>query len=237
MIRIDQLIVEKNLAPTRTKAQGMIESGEVFLEGETVKKASLKVSREVNIEVLEKKRYVSRSALKLKHYIDTAGLNVIGRECLDVGASTGGFTEVLLEAGAALVVALDVGKGQLHPSLKESERVISLEEMDIRDYEPQKPFSLVTCDASFIALKHIIPAIHQCASHEIVLLFKPQFEVGKEVKRDRKGVVMDATAIENALLNLLVLTERLNWKLQAKTLAHITGKEGNQEYVLHFFKG
>ena len=153
-----------------------------------------------------------------------------------IGSSTGGFTEVLLEEGAVHVCAVDVGSDQLHPTLLKNPKVESIENTDIRKYDPEKRFDLVVSDVSFISLLHILDDVDRLASRWIILLFKPQFEVGKDVKRDSKGVVQDVDAIARRKEEFEAEAVKLGWELKYQTLSKVQGKEGNQEYLFHFVK-
>jgi len=227
-VRLDHYLVEAGLAETRTKAQQLIRSGAVTVGGSVVIKPSFAVS-EQEVAVTQPLAYVSRAALKLKGFLPSLPFSCVGLECLDIGASTGGFTQVLLEEGAAHVDALDVGTGQLHTTLRSDERVRNLEQTDIRRFAPGQTYDLVTSDVSFISLLHILDDVDRLAGHWIVLLFKPQFEVGREARRDRRGVVTDAAAVEKAMAVFENACEAKGWLLRAKEEAVIAGKEGNSE--------
>ena len=176
---------------SRTKAQLLIKEGYVAVDGYVVDKPSFKAKEDAKIEIFGETRFVSRAARKLKGFLDVHLVTIEGKRCLDVGASTGGFTQILLERGAKSVTALDVGTSQLHETLRNDERVLSVESTDIREFQSKQPFEVVTCDVSFISLHHILSDLERLANGVLILLFKPQFEVGREAKRDRHGVVTD----------------------------------------------
>ena len=156
---------------------------------------------------------------------------------MDIGSSTGGFTQVLLENGVSEVTCVDVGNDQLHPSLRSDPRVSIHENTDIREFSSDTPFELVTCDVAFIPLELVLPSIDRLAQRYMILLFKPQFQVGREVKRDKNGVVKDDKAIGKAMIRFEDTCALLGWKMVAKEVAHISGKEGNQEFCYGFIKG
>jgi len=168
--------------------------------------------------------------------LDELGLDVKGMSALDIGSSTGGFTQVLLEGGVAEVTAVDVGRDQLHTSLKNDERVRSYEGCDIREFKSDKEFDIVVSDVAFISLLYILDVVDRLAKDKIILLFKPQFEVGREAKRDRNGVVTDEKAILNAMIKFEDACALLGWKLILKSPSKLTGKEGNLEYCYFFEK-
>jgi 23S rRNA (cytidine1920-2'-O)/16S rRNA (cytidine1409-2'-O)-methyltransferase len=228
--RLDNYLVEKNLSGSRTKAQTLINDGFVSVNGKTIIKSSYKLDEEDVVKVREHKEYVSRAAFKLSSFLDELNLDVSGKIALDIGASTGGFTQVLLERGVCEVSAVDVGKEQLHESLRSDSRVRSFESCDIRKFESDKKFELVVSDVSFISLLYILDDIERLACGKIILLFKPQFEVGKDAKRDNNGVVLDNKAILQAMLRFEDACKLKGWRLVLKSPSKLTGKEGNLEY-------
>ncbi|OIP55691.1 MAG: TlyA family rRNA (cytidine-2'-O)-methyltransferase [Helicobacteraceae bacterium CG2_30_36_10] len=229
-MRLDNYLVENNLAGSRTKAQAMIKDGFVVINGEVMLKSSLKISKSDEVRVKEHKEYVSRSAHKLASFLDELKIDISAKRALDIGSSTGGFTQVLLEYGVSEVTAVDVGKEQLHESLKNDPRVHSFESCDIRDFKSETQFDLVTSDVAFISLLNILEDIDRLACGNIILLFKPQFEVGREAKRDKNGVVTDDKAILKAMIKFEDTCSIKGWKLKLKSPSKLTGKEGNLEY-------
>ncbi|HEX5328832.1 23S rRNA (cytidine-2'-O)-methyltransferase TlyA [Sulfuricurvum sp.] len=236
-MRLDSYLVENGLVESRTKAQALIKEHAVSVEGKIIDKVSFDVAEGMAVEVADTEIYVSRAAIKLKGFLPHTEWNLNTLRALDIGSSTGGFTQILLENGVESVTCVDVGSDQLHPSLRSDSRVIVHENTDIRSFSAETPFDIVTCDVAFIPLELILESIDKLASNYIVLLFKPQFQVGREVKRDKNGVVKDDKAIGKAMIRLEDACALMGWKLIAKEVAHIAGKEGNQETCYGFVKG
>jgi len=236
-MRLDSYLVENGLVESRNKAQQLIKENAVSVDGKIVDKVSLDIVEGMVVEVADTEMYVSRAAIKLKGFLPYTEWNIKGLRALDIGSSTGGFTQILLENGVASVTCVDVGSDQLHPSLRSDPRVSVYENTDIRTFSSEESFELVTCDVAFIPLELILESIDALASRYIILLFKPQFQVGREVKRDKNGVVKDDKAIGKAMIRFEDTCALLGWKLVAKEVAHISGKEGNQETCYGFVKG
>ncbi len=236
-MRLDEAIVNRGLLKSRNKAKELIKNQKIKVNGKIITKPSFKVSQEDKIELLEDKVYVSRAALKLKNYLDKYNIDFKDKEVLDVGASTGGFSEVSLEKGAKKVVCVDVGSNQLDESLKNNPKIENYENTDFRDFEYDSSFDVIVSDVSFISLLKLIKNIDKHAKDDIILLFKPQFEVGKDAKRDKRGVVVDKEAIKKAKKNFEKECLNLGWKLIRSEESSIKGKEGNTEYIYHFKKG
>jgi 23S rRNA (cytidine1920-2'-O)/16S rRNA (cytidine1409-2'-O)-methyltransferase len=236
-LRADQYIAEKFPEFSRNQIQTLIKNGEILLNGKTLKKSSFKIEDEPEIEFLKKQIYVGRGGDKLALFFDEVEIDISEKTVLDVGASTGGFTEVLLEKGASKVFALDVGTLQLHEKLRNDSRVISIENMDIRNFQTTEKFELITVDVSFISLHSIISDLYRLGNKYLLLLFKPQFEVGKNVKRDSRGVVLDQKAIEKSETEFIEKCEKeFSLKLISKQESKVSGKEGNKEFFLFFQK-
>ncbi len=235
-MRLDNYLVENNLAQSRTKAQTLIKKGYVSVNSKVLLKSAYKLSEGDEVSVQEHENYVSRAAYKLNAFLDELKLDVTSKVALDIGASTGGFTQVLLEAGVKEVSAVDVGRDQLHESLKSDKRVHSFESCDIRKFECERKFDLVVSDVSFISLLYILDDVDRLANDKIILLFKPQFEVGREAKRDKNGVVLDEKAILKAMLKFEDSCKLKGWNLILKSPSKLTGKEGNLEYCYCFEK-
>jgi len=233
-MRLDNYLVEQKLIASRNKAQEIIKNSLVQVNGKIVKKSSFQIGMEDRVEVEEHKEYVSRSAYKLASFLEELDLDVKDKISLDIGSSTGGFTQVLLENGVSEVTAVDVGKEQLHKSIKNNPKVYSYESCDIRKFQTEKKFNLVVSDVSFISLHYILDDVDRLASEDIILLFKPQFEVGKEAKRDNHGVVLDKKIIAVAMAKFENVCRVKNWKLVLKSPSKLTGKEGNLEYCYYF---
>lgn len=180
--------------------------------------------------------YASRAALKLKGFLAEFPLDLSGAKCLDIGAAAGGFTQVLLEKGAKSVVALDIGTNQLDERLKNDKRVQSVEKTDIKSYKSAEKFEFISCDISFISLKNVLCCIDELAKSLILLLFKPQFEVGISAKRDKCGVVKDEKAIFKAQKEFEKECASLGWLLKGFAPSTIKGKEGNVEFFYLYQK-
>jgi len=232
-MRADRLLVERGLFESRAKAQAAIAAGLVIADGVTVRKASDEIAIDAAIDARAAHPYVSRGGVKLAAALDTFGFDPKRRIGLDVGASTGGFTQVLLQRGAARVYAVDVGRAQLHASLRERPDVVSLEQTDIRELKPLKPEpDLVVIDVSFISLKQVLPAALKLAasSAQLIALIKPQFEAGRE--RVRKGVVRDAAVHVAVCDDIAAFVASLGWRVVGLTPSPITGGDGNAEFLL-----
>jgi 23S rRNA (cytidine1920-2'-O)/16S rRNA (cytidine1409-2'-O)-methyltransferase len=234
-LRADRLLVERGLFESRAKAQAAIEAGLVRANGGVVRKASDEIAFEAELTATPAHPYVSRGALKLKAALDHFHFDPAGRICLDVGASTGGFTELLLERGAAKVYAVDVGSRQLHAKLRGDSRVVSLEHADIRNVtaaqlDAQPDF--VCIDVSFIPLKLVLPPVLALAAPaaQLVVLIKPQFEAGPE--HNKKGIVRD-TAVQQAVCrDIEALVASLGCKVVGIIPSPIEGGDGNRESLL-----
>jgi len=228
-MRLDEFLVKRGFVNSRNKAKELIKNKKIKVDGKIVSKASLKVDNP-DIEILEKV-YVSRAAWKLKNYLEKYNISFKNRSVLDVGSSTGGFSEVALEKGAKKVVCVDVGDNQLYPKIKNNPKVEVYENTDIRDFEYDKKFDILVSDVSFISLLKIFDKL-KIFSDEMILLFKPQFEVGKEAKRNKKGVVIDKEAIIKARENFEKYVSK-DFEILRNEKSSIKGKEGNIEYIYH----
>jgi 23S rRNA (cytidine1920-2'-O)/16S rRNA (cytidine1409-2'-O)-methyltransferase len=235
-MRLDRLLVLRGVVSTRSKAQDLIKRGAVLVAGAPALKAGLEVALDEVLHVLETERYVARSAWKLKAALDTFGFAAADRVCLDVGASTGGFTEVLLERGAARVFAVDVGRAQLHGSLKDNPRVVSLESTDARSLTAAMfpaPLDAIACDVSFISLLKVLPAILPLARPGawLAALIKPQFEVGRAAV-GKGGIVKDEAAKERAIASVVAYIEEAGWTVRGTVRSPILGQDGNEETLV-----
>jgi len=236
-MRIDQLLVARGVFDSRARARAAIEAGLVKAHGRTVAKPSEKVAEDAVIEAEAAHRWVGRGALKLEQALDLWPVAVEGRVVLDVGASTGGFTEVCLDRGAARIFAVDVGTGQLHPSVADDPRVINLEKTDARDLTPEiitEAPSLIVCDASFISLLKVLPAALELAVPEadLITLVKPQFEAEGPKAVGKKGVVKDPEAHAAAVARVRDWLEECGWTVREVADSPITGGDGNVEFLL-----
>jgi 23S rRNA (cytidine1920-2'-O)/16S rRNA (cytidine1409-2'-O)-methyltransferase len=233
-MRLDNYLVENGFVESRNKAQNIIKEALVSVNEKVIKKAAFKVEEGDVVTVSAHKSYVSRAAFKLDEFLNETGLDVKERVALDIGASTGGFTQVLLERGVKEVTCVDVGRDQLHNTLRQDSRVDVNEGCDIRKFASEKQFDLVVSDVAFISLLYILDDVQRLATQDIILLFKPQFEVGREAKRDKNGVVLDKKAIANAMIRFEDVCMLKGWRLVKKSPSKLTGKEGNLEYCYHY---
>lgn len=239
-MRLDVALVKLGLVDSRERAKYHITAGEVFVNGKAVIKPSAMVSLSeyIKLESNSYMNFVGRGGLKLEKAINIGGFDLKGAICLDIGASTGGFTDCMLRHGAALVYAVDVGHGQLHPKLASDPRVVNLEGMDIRNSEellrviPPNSADFCSIDVSFISVKkifsHAVPFLK--ASANIVCLIKPQFEAGRE-NIGKNGVVKNPKVHINVIKDLIFFFQSTGFKLQMLTYSPITGGEGNIEYL------
>jgi 23S rRNA (cytidine1920-2'-O)/16S rRNA (cytidine1409-2'-O)-methyltransferase len=209
-------------------------AGRVRVGGETVRAADRRVRPEDRLEVSEPARYVSRGGEKLAPALDAFGVRVEGRVCADVGASTGGFTDVLLQRGAVRVYAVDVGRGLIHWRLRQDSRVVLMERVNARDLESfPEPVSLVTVDVSFIGLEKVLPALGRAApAAELVVLFKPQFQVGRS-EVGKGGVVRDEAVVAAALGRFRDWCGANGLRVLAEAWSSLPGADGNRELLLH----
>src|SRR4051794_34496128 len=232
-MRADRLLVERGLFESRAKAQDAIAAGLVTANGVIVRKAADELDIDAEIDARPAHPYVSRGGVKLAAALDRFGFDPKGRVSLDVGASTGGFTQVLLERGAARVYAVDVGRAQLHASLQQRPEVVSLEETDIRNLPPLDPApDLVVVDVSFISLKQVLPAALKLTRMpaQLIALIKPQFEAGRE--RIKKGVVRDPAVHAELCKDIEAFVASLGCRVVGAVPSPITGGDGNKEFLL-----
>jgi 23S rRNA (cytidine1920-2'-O)/16S rRNA (cytidine1409-2'-O)-methyltransferase len=238
--RADRLLVERGLFESRARAQAAIAAGQVTADGSLIRKPSDQISSVAVIAAAAAHPYVSRGGVKLAAALDAFSLDVVDRVCLDVGSSTGGFTEVLLARGARRVYAVDVGRAQLHLRLRHRAQVTSIEQTDIRNLAPSdlpEPPDLAAIDVSFISLKLVLPHISALLkpSATIVALVKPQFEAGRS--HIKKGIVRDR-ATQAALCDEIarVLTD-LGWRAGGRIPSPIPGGDGNREFFIEAQRG
>jgi 23S rRNA (cytidine1920-2'-O)/16S rRNA (cytidine1409-2'-O)-methyltransferase len=236
-VRLDQLVADRGLAASRERARALILAAQVMVDGTIVSKAGAQVDAGAEIALVAADHpYVGRGGVKLAHALDTFGIEVRGREALDIGASTGGFTDVLLQRGAARVVALDVGHGQLDWTLRNDPRVVTIEHFNARRLtlaDLPGPADIVTIDVSFISLRHILPLVPPVlsAGADVIALVKPQFEAGRgEVG---KGVIHDAAVHARVVEEVRAAAAAVGLTHSASTPSPITGQKGNVEFLLH----
>ncbi len=236
-IRLDEALVQRGLAPSRARARDAILRGRVHVDGRAVEKAGAPVAETADILVDDPAlAWVSRAALKLIAGLDAFGFDVAGKTCLDIGASTGGFSQVLLARGAARVFAIDVGHGQLEPKIAGDPRVVSREGLNARDLSAgdiPEPVEAIVSDVSFISLKLALPPALALAvpGAALVALVKPQFEVGREAL-GKGGIVRDPADADRAAREIADWLETLGWRIAGLTASPITGSGGNREFLL-----
>ena len=237
-VRLDVALIERGLAPSRERARALILAGQVKVEGHIVSKAGAPVDADAHVELVRPDHpYVGRGGVKLAHALDVFEITVTGRSALDVGASTGGFTDVLLQRGAANVIALDVGHGQLDWRLRNDPRVMVREGVNARGltrHDVPHLVDLVTIDVSFISLRHIFPALMPflTASADIVALVKPQFEAGRD-EVGKRGLVTDPAIHEAVIARATAAADASGLARVNMTPSPITGATGNKEFFLH----
>lgn len=238
--RLDMIIVQKGLAPSREKAKAMIMSGIVYVNGQKEDKAGSTFDEKA-AETVEVRgttlRYVSRGGLKLEKAMQCFDLDLDGKVCMDVGASTGGFTDCMLQNGAAKVFSIDVGRGQLDWKLRNDPRVVCMEKTNMRYVKPEdigEPADFTSIDVSFISLTKILLPVKQCLREggEVVCLIKPQFEAGRD-KVGKKGVVRDTKVHEEVIAMVMDYAASIGFSLLHLDYSPIKGPEGNIEYLLH----
>ncbi len=243
LLRADALLVQRGVAASRTQAQRLIGEGRVLADGKTIAKPSLELPADIVLSVVEDEsdRYVSRGGLKLAGALAHTGIAVAGRTCLDVGQSTGGFTDCLLQAGAGQVVGVDVGHGQLHAKLKNDGRVSALEGIncraltaaDLGDAMPAGGFDLIVGDVSFISMTLVLPQLPAllAANGDLLLLVKPQFEVGPH-NIGKGGIVRDPSLYREVEGRFLEIAKKLGLTAKAWLDSPITGGDGNREFFI-----
>jgi 23S rRNA (cytidine1920-2'-O)/16S rRNA (cytidine1409-2'-O)-methyltransferase len=238
--RADRLLVARGLFESRARAQAAIAAGLVTADGAPVRKASDAISLTAVIAAAPEHPYVSRGGVKLAAALDHFALDVSGRVCLDVGASTGGFTEVLLARGARRVYAIDVGSGQLHPRLHGRDEIISIEQTDIRILDPaclpEQP-NFATIDVSFISLKLVLPAVSKLLAPraQILALIKPQFETDR--RHSKKGIVRDEAVHKMICEDIGAFVASLGWRVGGLVASAILGGDGNREFFIEADRG
>ena len=246
-VRLDLLLVERGLAESRAKAQALVMAGQVRVNGEVEIKASAQVVPEARLDLEMGPRFVSRGGDKLEAALLDFPLNISGRVCADVGASTGGFTDCLLQHGAAKVYTIDVGKGILHWKLRSDSRVLVMEETNARYVEAlPEPVSLVTIDASFISLKILLPVVKNWfpsplppsspgrgagGDDSVIALIKPQFEAGRKESAKHKGVIRDPVLHRSILLDVLAFAQAQDFGLRGLLRSPVLGPKGNVEFL------
>lgn len=234
-MRLDVYLVTYNLTTSRAKAVALIDEGLVLVNGQIAKKPSLLIKEGDCVSLKEHKEYVSRGAYKLLGGIEAFDISFKGKNVLDMGASTGGFTQVALENGAERVYAVDVGRGQLDRTLRQDKRVVCMEERDIRTLKGDElSVDIIVGDLSFISLTKILPHISkEFGRKNMCLLFKPQFECGMSVAKKFKGVIKDERVHISLLKEFVGFLKTINFTLSGLALSPIEGGDGNKEYLVH----
>ena len=236
--RIDLLLVEKKLVESRNKAQSKIRSGQVFIDNVKIEKPSELVDSDSNIFLQKDKfEFVSRAGFKLQHAIENFRIDLQDKIAVDVGASTGGFTDCMLQHGAKKIYAVDVGTNQLAEKLKTDSRVVSLEQVNFRHVDKEifndDRIDFVSIDVSFISLEKILPVVFELFENAaVVALIKPQFEVGKNLV-GKNGIVKNANVRKKAVENVENFARNLGFKILGRIDSPITGSDGNVEYLIY----
>lgn len=235
-VRLDQALVERGLAPTRERARALVLAREVEVDGEVALRAAAPVRAESELRVRASQRYVSRGGEKLEGALRRTGLDPRGLRCLDAGASTGGFTDCLLQHGAAHVTAVDVGYGQLAASLRADARVTVVERTNARHLEAlDPPVDLAVVDVSFISLQAVLPAVLASvrAGGDVLALVKPQFEAGREqIERGGGGVIQDALVHASTVAEVAIWAIRRGVRVRGVVRSSLLGPKGNREFFL-----
>jgi 23S rRNA (cytidine1920-2'-O)/16S rRNA (cytidine1409-2'-O)-methyltransferase len=234
--RADILLVEQGLAESRNMAQRLVMAGQVRVNGEILAKSSEKLAIDTVLEVKELPRFVSRGAHKLEAALNSFGVEVTHLICADVGASTGGFTDCLLQYGAKKVYAIDVGSKQLHWKLRSDDRVIVMEQTNARHLQAlPELMDFVSIDASFISLKLLLPQVVKWLQPqgEVIALIKPQFEAGKEEADKGKGVIRDPNVHKRVLWEILLFAQEGSFFVLGLMLSPVRGPKGNREFLVH----
>ncbi len=249
--RLDLLLIERSLADSRAKAQALVMAGQVRVDGQVVIKPATAVDPQVSLEVDSGPRYVSRGGDKLEAALTAFPVTVRGRTCADVGASTGGFSDCLLQHGAAKIYAIDVGKGQLHWKLRNDPRIVVMEGTNARHVESlPEPVDLVVCDAAFISLKILLPVMLKWLAPspplrhpspdsgerlggraDLIALIKPQFEAGRKESARHKGVIRDPEIHRRVLLDILSFAEANGFSVRGLLHSPVLGPKGNVEFL------
>ncbi|MBE6877606.1 MAG: TlyA family RNA methyltransferase [Ruminococcaceae bacterium] len=236
-IRLDQYVFEEGYTESRQRAQALIMAGIVYVNNQKVDKAGYMLKETDKVEVRGKDlKYVSRGGYKLEKAIELYGLELTDRICMDIGASTGGFTDCMLQNGAKKVYAVDVGYGQLAWKLRTDERVVNFEKTNIRNVtaeDLEEKINFFSVDVSFISLKHIFPVAYAISTDEVIgaCLVKPQFEAGKE-KVGKKGVVRDSAVHKEVIINVMEYANQNGFFVKELTFSPIKGPEGNIEFLI-----
>jgi 23S rRNA (cytidine1920-2'-O)/16S rRNA (cytidine1409-2'-O)-methyltransferase len=234
--RLDVALVERGLVDTRSKAQSLIMARRILVNGQFVDKAGASVASDDEVAIAELEHpWVGRGGMKLAHALKEFNVSVEGKVCADIGASTGGFTDVMLKSGARKVYAIDVGYGQLDVSLRNDPRVINREKVNARYLQAEnfdETIEFVSIDVSFISLTLILPAVTRFLRGELVALIKPQFEVGKH-EVGKGGIVRDEAKRQSAVDNVIAFAKEQGFEVKGVIESPVKGAEGNVEFLMH----
>lgn len=237
IVRLDIYLTSYHNIQSRNKAQELIKAKKVFVNQKVIIKPSfiVKIDKDA-INLTQDEFFVSRSAYKLKYFLEENKIYIENLSAIDIGSSTGGFTQVLLQNNIKSVICVDIGSNQLHDNIKKDKRIIVKENTDIRKFKADSKYDIVTCDVSFISILNIINDIHRLSDNKIIILYKPQFEVGRHTKRDKNGVVQDLSAISKCRSEFIEKTKQLHWNLIVSNQSKLAGKNGNIEELFYFKK-
>jgi 23S rRNA (cytidine1920-2'-O)/16S rRNA (cytidine1409-2'-O)-methyltransferase len=236
-VRVDILLVERGLVDSRSQAQRLVMAGQVRADGQVVKKPSVAVSQDVELTIDTLPKYVSRGGEKLAPALETFAVDVSEQVCADVGASTGGFTDCLLQHGAVRVYAIDVGQGLLHWNLRQNDRVVVMEGINARyQKDLPEPISLITIDVSFISIKALLPVVRNwfhANGGQVIALIKPQFEAGRKETSRGKGVIRDPEVHRQVLREVLSFAQEQGFTVNGLIQSPLVGPKGNVEFFTH----
>ena len=239
-IRLDIFLHKNGFTQSRNQSVELIKNGFVCVNGHIITKPSFLVesheAQNTRIKILKNDIFVSRAGEKLESFFKNHSLNLQGLSVIDIGSAKGGFAQVALKYGAKSVVCVDVGSNQLDSHLRQNPKIRFYENCAIADFKTNKMFDFVLCDVSFVSLHHILPDIKRLCGDKALLLFKPQFEVGKNIKRNKKGVVMDKSAILDSLESFKNTLKANDFKVLCAESCAIKGKEGNEEIFIYIQK-
>lgn len=235
-MRLDKYLVDEGYYESRNRALDAIKAGSVRVDGEVVK-PSYKIGINSMIDIADEKFYVSRAARKIESFLADHPIDMRQKRALDIGSSTGGFAQILLEEGVISLSCVDVGRDQLHHSIRDDARVSVYEGIDIREFDSDEKFEVVSCDVSFISILQIIDDIDRLSCGDIIILYKPQFEVGRDIRRDSRGVVLDLDAILSRRVEFELRALSMGWTIIHHSPSSVAGREGNVEYIYHFRRG
>lgn len=236
MDRLDSLLVKKGLVTSRTRGEYEIKNGNVLVDGKVVTKPSTKFNADVDIVINNKLEYVSKGALKLLKAIESFNLDLSNKVMLDIGSSTGGFSDVALRNNIKKVIAVDVGTDQFDKNLQKDSRIELHENTDIRNFNITEKIDTVTIDISFISVTKIISKLEEINPEEIILLIKPQFECGKEISDKYKGIPLNKEVHKEVIEKVIKSFGDINYSISGLTYSPITGGSGNIEYLAYFTK-